>query len=271
MFVDIKKLFPAAAKPAPAASAFPDPTPARPTPLPARDSWKALPKCFTKYHDLLDERRVLREHLRAIDDKRIELFGSNIDISQFTDSATAIGLRLVEGKTAQDNMTITRHILRHDDPEVQFQNRMLTRAYNATLDELEKHKEAQNIPLQKLFVQCGSHRVTIALELQEIINEVATLGLEIFAQRVSALGLADFQIVRLFQGSGDWAKYVNVQQAYTAAYSEIPKENGGGFFTDEAVESSACHSLSMAPQIPVMKALLAEAKQILAKTRKAAA
>jgi len=270
MYVDIKKLFPAAAKPAPSEKAFPDPTPARPTPLPARDSWKDLPKCFVKYHDLLDERRVLREHLRAIDAKRIELFGSNIDISQFTDSATAIGLRLVEGKTPQDNMTVTRHILRYDDPETQYQNKMLTRAYNSTLDELEKHKEDQNIPLQKMFVQCGHHRVSIALELQEIIDEVAKLGLEIFAQRVSALGLAEFQIVRLFQGSADFLKYVSTESAYTAQYSEIPAENGGGYFTDEAVEQSACHSLNMAPRIPEMKALLTEAKKTLAQARKVA-
>ena len=271
MYIDLKKLFPAPAKPAPSEKAFPDPTPTRPEPNPAPESWKDLPKCFVKYHELLDERRCLREYLRIIDDKRIELFGSNIDISQFTDSASAIGLRLVEGKTPQENMTIHRHILRYDNPETVYQNKMLTRAYNATADALEKHKEDQNVPLQKLFVQCGHHRVTVALELQEIIDEVAKTGLEIFAQRVSALGLAEFQITRLFQGSADWAKYVSIEQAYTAAHSEIPAENGGGYFTDEPVASSACNSLNMAPRIPEVKALLAEAKRTLATARKLAA
>ena len=255
----------------PASTKMIDPTPSRPTPTTAPDAWRELPKSFGQWHDLADRFRCLRQHLRDIDATRVRLFGSAIDFSALRGGASAIGMRYVEGKTPQDNPLMIHHHIDFNDPKTIFQDRCLTAAHDAATDELERLTEKSEVTLQKLFLECGNHRIKNSEALQAVIDELGEIGLNIFRSRIAPLGLSEHHLRGLFYGSADFVAYVH-PPAYSGGMCILRCVNGvTEFYGDEAPPQQAGHLLGEMLRLAELKPLLAEARKVLTRTLKAAA
>ena len=255
----------------PSTSKMTDPTPPRPSPTPPPDAWRDLPKCFTQWHELNDRFRCLRQHLRDIDATRVRLFGSAINFSALRGGATAIGMMFVEGRTPQENHQILTTNLDFNNPKIIHNDRCLTAAHEAATDELERLTEKSEVSLQKLYLECGNHRIRNSEALQAVIDELGEIGLEIFRLRVSALGLSDRHINNLFTGSADHLAYVH-PPAYSGGLCVLRCVDGmTEVYGEEAPPQQAGHLIGEMGRLAELKRLLVDARKTLAKTLKLAA
>ena len=255
----------------PTSTRMTDPAPSRPPPTPAPDAWRDLPKSFTQWHDLNDRCRCLRQHLRDIDATRVRLFGSAISFSALHGSATAIGMQYVHGRTPQENAKVIHHHIDFNCPKTIFQDRCLTAAHDAATDELERLTEKSEVTLQRLFLECGNHRIKNSEALQAVIDELGEIGLNIFRSRIAPLGLSEHHLRGLFYGSADFVAYIH-PPAYSGGICILRCVDGiTEFYGDEAPPQQAGHLIGEMLRIAELKPLLLEARKTLAKTLKLAA
>ena len=255
----------------PASTKMTDPTPSRPPPTPAPDAFRELPKCFTQWHELSDRFRCLRQHLRDIDATRVRLFGSAISFSALHGSATAIGMQYVHGRTPQENAKVIHHTIDFNCPKTIFQDRCLTAAHEAATDELDRLKEKSEVTLQKLFLECGNHRIKNSEALQAVIDELGEIGLQIFRSRIAPLGLSEHHLRGLFYGSADFVAYCH-PPAYSGGMCLLRCVDGiTEFYGEEQPPQQAGHLLGEMLRLAELKPLLAEARKVLTRTLKAAA
>ena len=248
-----------------------DPTPQRPSPTPPPDAFRELPKCFTQWHELSDRFRCLRQHLRDIDATRVRLFGSANSFSALHGSATAIGMQYVHGRTPQENAKVIHHTIDFNCPKTIFQDRCLTAAHEAATDELDRLKEKSEVTLQKLFLECGNHRIKNSEALQAVIDELGEIGLQIFRSRIAPLGLSEHHIRGLFYGSADFVAYCH-PPAYSGGMCLLRCVDGiTEFYGEEQPPQQAGHLLGEMLRLAELKPLLAEARKVLTRTLKAAA
>ena len=255
----------------PAPTKLIDPSPQRPSPTPPPDAWRELPKCYTEWHQLNDRFRCLRQHLRDIAATRVRLFGSAVNFSALHGSATAIGMQYVHGRTPQDNAQVIHHHIDFNDPKTIHNDRCLTAAHDAATDELERLTEKSEVTLQKLFLECGDHRIKNSEALQATIDALGEIGLNIFRSRIAPLGLSEHHLRSLFYGSADYALYVH-PPAYSGGMCILRCVGGvTEFYADEAPSQQACHMLRETARLAELKPLLLEARKTLARTLKLAA
>jgi hypothetical protein len=248
-----------------------DPTPPRPSPTPAPDAWRDLPKSFTQWHELNDRFRCLRQHLRDIDATRVRLFGSAINFAALRGGASAIGMQYVEAKNPQHNPQVIHHHIDFNCPKTIHNDQRLTAAHDAASDELERLTEKSEVTVQKLFLECGNHRIRNSEALQAVIDELGQIGLEIFRLRVSALGLSERHINSLFMGSADHIAYVH-PPAYSGGMCVLRCVDGvTEVYGEEGPPQQAGHLLGETLRLAELKTVLAEARRTLLKTRKFAA
>ena len=255
----------------PASTKMVDPTPPRPTAIPAPEPWGNLPSCFGKWHELNDRFRCLRQHLRDIDATRVRLFGSAISFSALQGGASAIGMRFVEGRTPQENHQILTTNLDFNCPKTIYNDRCLTAAHDAATDELERLTEKSEVTLQRLFLECGNHRIKNSEALQAVIDELGEIGLNIFRSRIAPLGLSEHHLRGLFYGSADFVAYVH-PPAYSGGMCLLRCVDGiTEFYGEEQPPQQAGHLLGEMLRLAELKPLLAEARKVLTRTLKAAA
>ena len=248
-----------------------DPTPPRPVATAAPEAWRDLPKSFTQWHDLNDRFRCLRQHLRDIDATRVRLFGSAISFAALRGGASAIGMQYVEAKNPQHNPQVIHHHINFNCPKTIYNDRCLTAAHEAATDELDRLTEKSEVTLQKLFLDCGNHRIRNSETLQAAIVELGEIGLQIFKSRVAPLGLSEHHLRGLFYGSSDYRAYVH-PPAYSGGMCVLRCVDGiTEFYADEAPPQQAGHLLGETARLAELKPLLLEARKTLARTLKLAA
>jgi hypothetical protein len=248
-----------------------DPTPPRPTPTPAPEAWQTLPPSFKQWHELNDRCRCLRQHLRDIDATRVRLFGSAISFAALRGGASAIGMQYVEAKNPQHNPQVIHHHIDFNCPKTIFNDRCLTASHEAATDELERLTEKSEVTLQKLFLECGNHRIKNSESLQAVINELGQTGLEIFRSRIAPLGLSEHHLRGLFYGSADYRAYVH-PPAYSGGMCVLRCVDGmTEVYGEEAPPQQAGHLLGEMSRLAELKPLLLEARRTLLKTQKIAA
>jgi hypothetical protein len=245
-----------------------DPTPARPEPEPSPTAWVALPPCFAEYHTTESEITAARQHIELIRGKRKEIFGT-AEIN--FDGAT--GAILAGGISAQPlmNPVSTLRPINLDDPTNQKLARFLRVAEDNARDFLARLIESRNFPQQRLFLECGNHRIDAAEDLQGVIQKLADTGYQIFALRLQALGLAEHQVRKLFIGSADFIRFSSQQPAYVGGVCFGGYEDGGTVrrYSDLPVASSAGHLLRDRERLAELTPLLKSARAELAKAEKA--
>ena len=246
-----------------------DPTPARPDPAPAPEAWKSLPECFRQFHDTEAEIAAAREHIVLIRAKRKELFGTDaIDFEggEGTILAGEFSMR------PRENGVSTLRPINLDDPTIQKLARFLRVAEATAKDYLARLIETRSFPQQRIFLECGNHRIDAAEELQGVIQELAETGYQIFSLRLQALGLADHQVRKLFSGSADFIRFASHAPAYVGGICWGGYDDGGTVrrYSDIPVESSAGHLLRDRERIAELKPLVKSARAELAKAEKAA-
>jgi hypothetical protein len=249
-----------------------DPTPPRQTaaPLPAR--WDELPKCFADYWDLTEDFRTAREHVSEIIAARTELFGSNFKIGNQEGTALVGGVMSANNrKPFGGGMVSTLKPINLDDPKLRKLDRLLTASEENAREFYNRLIDTKEIAIQRAFLACGQHRLKIADELRVVIDELSQIGLELFAARTAALGLADFQVRRLYHGSADFLKFGDQAPAISSAVSSAGLDSSQQpiLYSDAPAASQAGWSLSMADRLVHLRPLLAEGQKALAKARKA--
>jgi len=248
-----------------------DPTPPRPTPTPAPEAWKTLPPSFKHWHELNDRFRCLRQHLRDIDATRVRLFGSAISFAALRGGATAIGMQYVEAKNPQHNPQVIHYHINFNCPKTIYNDRCLTAAHEAATDELDRLTEKSEVTLQKLFLDCGNHRIRNSEALQVAIDELGEIGLQIFKSRIAPLGLSEHHLRGLFYGSADYRAYVH-PPAYSGGMCVLRcVDKVTEFYGDEAPPQQAGHLLGETLRLAELRPLLLEARKVLTRTRKLAA
>jgi hypothetical protein len=248
-----------------------DPTPARPVVKPAPEKYSKLPKCFAKYHELNEQLRVAREHINLIHAERKRQFGVDGDF------AGATGTHLIGAFTGSQsegtNTTSTLQAYNFSDPEL----RKVAQYLSDSLKDAEEHlislSEKSILPLQRAFYESGNLRIKAASDLLPIIEEIEAIGFEIFSTRVSALGLGIGHTQKLYNGSSDFQKYARLEQPSFNDVCFGGMDNDGTMrtYSEMPVDQAAYHFIKDTARLPELKALLAEAKKELAKTKQAAA
>lgn len=245
-----------------------DPTPARPEPEEPPVAWKTLPDCFTEFFSIAAQIAVAREHIELIRAKRKEIFGTaSIDF----EGGEGVILAGAFSAAPRENPISTLRPINLGDPVNQKLARFLNVAEANATDHLERLKETRNLPMQRLFLECGKHRIDAAEELQLLLQELANVGFEMFSLRLQALGLAQHQVAKLFPGSADFVRYANQPPAYLGGICFGGYDSGGTVrrFSDLPVESSASHLLRDRERLAELKPLLVQARKELAKALKA--
>ncbi len=251
-----------------------DPTPKRAEPTPPPERWKALPECFSKWWDLNERFRVARIHTEAINQCRRELLGTNAPLD-ITDASTVLAIQISGGGPRENFISTTHH---HNVDSWEF--RQLTHYLNAATEGAEYHlkelRRTKALEVQRLFLQCGMERLEIGGKLDELIDELTEIGFKLFSHRVSALGLGEGHIRRLYQGSVDFQKYGLHDRLSRANQSDlcILRTNALGVteqFFDCEVVTSASHYQTNAERLEALSALLVEGRAELVRTLKAAA
>ena len=247
-----------------------DPTPAKPAPEPLPAAWLTLPDCFRVYHETEAEIAASRAHIRLIQDKRLELFGTNTDFSK-SEGTILAGRVSVSGDTRDRGVYSSLKPLNFDDPVMRKLARFLANSEEAAKDHLNRLLETSDISQQRRFLECGTCRIDVAEELQELIAELADTGFKIFSLRLQALGLAESHLHKLYSGSADFVRYGTQSPAYVGGCSWGGMAEDGRMrrYSDLPVESSAGHLLRDRARIDELKPLVKAAKAELSKAQKA--
>ncbi len=254
-----------------AGSRFANPAPPREDPAPMPEAWKGLPACFAQWWALSERFRVAKIHEGQIRSARKNLFGSDINLGDFSDAGTALGISISGGK-GENLKSIVRNIDPRD-PETAYQNRRFESAIANAIDHLADLRRSKTIELQRLFIACSDERLANAEELQRVNEGLAQTAFAIFHARVAALGLAEGHVRRLFSGSADALKYLGDNTApSTTGQTSLGLEEDGQprVIFDDSVGTTAEILLSEKARLERLKPLLATAKAELAKTSKLA-
>jgi hypothetical protein len=260
-----------------------DPVPPRQEarPLPAR--WEELPSCFAHYWTLAEEFRTARSHVSEIIAARVEILGTNIELSRvkFTTGQDDIGGFILAGSTMHANprmgdaggLISTVKPIDTADPTLRKLDRLLTLGEDAARDFYERLVGTKEITLQKAFLACGQHRLTVADELRVLLDELANIGFDLFQARTAALGLADYQIRRLYHGSADFLRFADHGTAVGGfkRSAGLDANSQPIIYSDEPVSSQAGWSLQMSDRLSELHPLLTEGRKELAKARKVSA
>lgn len=247
-----------------------DPTPQRSEPASAPAAWRSLPACFADFFNAEAQVAVAREHIGLIRSKRKDFFGT-ADIDFDGASGTILAGEFIA--EPNQNPISTLRPINFDDPVNQKIARFLKNAEAAAEDYLARLIETTSLPQQRRFLECGKNRIDPAEELQRVIDELAAVGLALFTLRIEALGLADFQIRKLFHGSADYIRYGSHLPACVGDLCSAGYDANGVIqtFVEAPVASTASYLLLERERIAELKPLLAQARKELAATRKAAA
>lgn len=236
-----------------------DPTPAREEPAPLPDRWNELPQCFQDWHRMTQDLIVARKHINAIRETRRNVFGTDADFSDVEGTFLAGG---VGGGDNRTNYFSTLQPFNMSDPTTKRLARFLAAGLAGAEDYLARLREKTTIPLQRAFYESGMHHLTKAEEVQILVAEIKGIGYQIFEHRLSALGLAEGHLRRLYSGSADFLKYGNLAEAHFAGRCSAGYDEAGilRVYSDEPVPATACHSLRDMARIPELQALLKQAK-----------
>ena len=247
-----------------------DPTPARPAAEPAPATWGKLPECFRVYHQTEAEIAAARDHIQLIHGKRLELFGTNTDFSK-SEGTILAGTVSSSSDTRDRGVYSSLRPINFDDPVNRTHARFLAVAEEVAKDHLNRLLESSDIPQQRRFLECGTHRIDAAEELQDIITELADTGFQIFSLRLQALGLSEGHVRKLYAGSADFVRYSNQTPAYVGGtcWGGMAEDGRMRRYSDLPVESSAGHLLRDRARLEELKPLLKAAKAELAKAQKA--
>lgn len=251
---------------------IPNPSPERPDRAPLPPQWDRLPGCFREWHELDQDFITARRHVDLILAKRREIFGTDLVIGDATGTILAGGI--VHPKDTRDRgVYSTLKPLDLDDPKLRKLDRMLTIAEDAARDYFKRLIETKELTYQKLFLQCGHHRLAVADELRGILAELDATGRAIFETRIGALGLHQNHVAKLYHGGADYAKYSNHAPAIAGFVRSggLDEQKQPRLYSDEPIASQAEWSLSMSERIKELAPVLKQAKAELSKAQKAVA
>lgn len=250
----------------------PDPSPPRQAANPLPDRWDELPSCFADYWTITEEFRTANEHVAAISQARAEVFGTNFTIGNQEGTALIGGVMSANSRGPfSGGVFSSLKPIDMDDPKLRKLDRMLTAAHNSAVDYYNRLIDTKSIAQQRAFLACGGHRLAVADELRVVLDELATIGFEIFSCRTAALGLAEFQQRRLYHGGSDYQKYNTHGTAIIGSVSSagLDTEKQPIIYSDSPVSSQAGWALDMTARLAELRPLLKTAKAELARAQKA--
>lgn len=252
-----------------------DPTPLRPQPESLPTGWEnKLPKCFADWWRLTEELRCARLHVKLIRDTKVKIFGTDaIDISGENEGVILAG-SIMGGIDNRMNYHSTLKPIDLGDPATRKLARYLETARNSAADYLERLLQSTDLPIQRAFYACGNHRLDEAEKLQIVIDEIRAIGFDIFAMRLSALGLGEGHVRRLYSGSSDFFKYGNIVDTYTGGTCFAGFAEDGvtmRVYSDTPVTASASYAMQDAERFEELQPLLKQARAELAAAKKATA
>lgn len=250
--------------------AVPDPCPPREDPRPLPDRWAELPECFSDYWHASEQFRVAREHLATVRKIRVEVLGA---AGGMTDNAKAaiVGSLTVSDDQRDKSVYSTLRAINPNNPIVRRQAEFIDKAEAAAEDHLRRLTETKLATLQRSFIECGRCRLAAAGEVNALIEQIESVGFQIFRERIAALGLSEHKARQLFAGSADAQRFAGIALAYVGSTvsAGFDAEGVQVVYSDRHPASQATWMLETLDRRPALVKLLAEAKAELARTRKA--
>lgn len=229
-----------------------DPAPPRPenAPLPAR--WDQLPECFTQWHEITEDFRTARLHIKMIEECRVNTFGTAANLFQNSDVKDVLVNRLRVQPAGNYNVVYSRHEIDLTDPRSQQLERFIAAAETRAFDFLERLHETKGHALQLAYYKCGMARVGSSEASQAVITELEILGFKLFSTRVSALGLGPHQIHQLFRGSADFHRFAAIQKPHLGGVCFAGADEDGTMrtYSDDSPTASATFLLRELDRFP---------------------
>jgi hypothetical protein len=178
-----------------------------PAPLPA--GWDKLPACFSQWHELDQQGMILIRRRDSIEKTLIDIIKPHVLWSDIYKS----GIDQVPHhlKNEMLKMPLGKSITEQD-----LENqRYLRDKHQRAADDVRKWHASNNERLFKLRIDCSDEVMQAHAKLARTAREIAQAGFDLFALRVSALGLASYKVNNLYSGSADFVKYENAAQPET--------------------------------------------------------
>lgn len=185
---------------------LPNPTPEAPQIKPAPDFYRDLPELWTAHHAITAKRASLIEHARLISKELSAVIGTR-EIHGATGKVLAGEIKLTAGGfVGSQNVVSTLREIDFDSPRIR-------RAANQLIDSLER-AEAEVKELNRAnerdqvlrHWEAGQLVIEAHSEAEAMASELREAGLAIFSARVKPLGLAPYNVRKLYRDSLDYQK-----------------------------------------------------------------
>ena len=188
------------------------PPPFEPQPLP--ESWRKLPKCFAVWWETNEQLQCLHRRHMAIEAKLLELVSRHVYTPGNLDLGGNIADPFQRSRALQAAFASFK--VGGIDPEEAETIRHLKDAnHRAELAVRDWRESPAQSELLKAKFECSAHCIEAHGRVSHFVRELAEVGRQIFAERVSALGLSDWKIRELFSGSADAVKFVFPEPSLT--------------------------------------------------------
>lgn len=174
------------------------------------ESWQSLPESFAAWWELNESRRALTERrdfiessllkksMRYVADPNLRALENAItDPIQRQQALAAVGVAMHVGEIPQQHIADCR-----------FLRDALERATRACDDWNTEHGEQITVAAFKCSEFAQAEHGTLCRD----IRELHAIGREIFASRISALGLSGAKVAELFNGSADAVRFAAIQE-----------------------------------------------------------
>lgn len=240
-----------------------------PPPVPKKempDSWRALPSCFHKWHELNASLMALSDRYNLIETKLLELVSRHVykpTPNAFAglrgeDLAKAVSFSISNGQASADYEKNFRPIAVLKDA--------LVRSHKAVDSWLADNRTE----LVRARMDCSDHVQEVCGSMGREVRELHAMGFELFNIRIAALGLADFHARNLFRQSADAVKYATIQppaiQDLRLAWAD---ESGPTYYVDRPVPVMASMVQNWQPIADEVAKLTKQVQSELKAARKA--